>query len=1074
MKTILWAGACLLLLGCQSHLDHHTQYHKGWPDTAVSLSQLRESFVSPPVGYGNVPFYWWDGDSLDQQRLGEQLDLLADAPIDGLSVSYIHTHPGVDIEANAHGYGSFGKTDVGNPPVFSEAWWQLWNDYSAACARRGIGLGLDDYVVGWAGNGHYVDEVLQSDGFRDFQGRLVMVRKDTATVVPTDHVVTQNDSCWICTRPSPELHPDYGKRLIEVYFSRFEQRMDPSGREGMNYFFQDELQYALNLHSWCPDMPQQFRQIKGYDIVPHLPRLFANAVDTQTARIRLDYSDVVTRLAEERYFSPIYQWHNERGLIYGCDNVGRGLDPLSYLDYYRITSWFTAPGNDAPARGSSFRQTKVSSSIAHLYQRPRTWLEAFHSMGWDSNGEWMTRQLDHHLIAGGNLLCMHGLYYSTHGGWWEWAPPCFHFRMPYWPHMKEWLRYAQRMCYVLSQGTHVCDVAVLYPTEAMQAYPDIRPDAMFALTDSLSAHGIDYDYVDFASLQQAVIQDSTLLMGTEQYRVLIVPEQRMLHQATQRQIEAFAEAGGCVITDMGSAIEAISHAIATPDFACSAGYGKVLHRRIDDADIYMVMDVKQGDTLTLRATGRAELWDAKHGTISPLPVAQAGTNITRLVVPEMTGSSLLLTLSPGQPALSRGQAEEWVRGETIDIGGEWTTDIVPTMNNRWGDFRLPASDEMIGVEVREVNGQHYGYGPYFEVQSETDSWQPYRFSWQWGVKDSPGSQGYHGLKGKIDHRFLILDRGGRMAFRTRVLAPTDDIYDIEVDGVEPDVIAIDNQPLALRQVSLSAGWHSLLITYNHTRRQPYSLESMQGDTRDRRDRSSILLYSHDQTHRTLRNHLIYNPIGGHHETERLHFSTAPGTTAMDIKIAGQLKGISIDGTELTGASLQQQGDFWHVTMPAVNTHVAEVTLDVVPADSTPAEACLLEPIRLTCHEGRMPAGDWSLQGAMKYYSGGVRYNQTIRLEHIAAKTVLDLGDVDATCEVWVNGKRVDVLLNPPYRLDVTYYLQQGDNQLSVLVYSSLANHYQSIPSPYRGQPHAGLIGPVRMETYNRESTTNNK
>lgn len=197
-------------------------------------------------------------------------------------------------------------------------------------------------------------------------------------------------------------------------------------------------------------MPEEFMKRKGYSILPYLPALFENIGDI-TPKIRLDYAEVVTHLSEERYFKPIFDWHNERGLIYGCDNNGRGLEPLQYLDYFRMISWFTAPGNDAPAKGSSFRQTKVSNSITHLYQRPRTWLEAFHSMGWDSNGEWLTSQLEHHMIAGGNLLCLHGLYYSTHGGWWEWAPPCFHFRMPYWPHMKKWLKYAERLSFLLSQ-----------------------------------------------------------------------------------------------------------------------------------------------------------------------------------------------------------------------------------------------------------------------------------------------------------------------------------------------------------------------------------------------------------------------------------------------------------------------------------------------------------------------------------------------------------------------------------------------------------------------------------------------
>ena len=76
--------------------------------------------------------------------------------------------------------------------------------------------------------------------------------------------------------------------------------------------------------------------------------------------------------------------------------------------------------------------------------------------------------------------------------------------------------------------------------------------------------------------------------------------------------------------------------------------------------------------------------------------------------------------------------------------------------------------------------------------------------------------------------------------------------------------------------------------------------------------------------------------------------------------------------------------------------------------------------------------------------------------------MLDLGEVDATCEVSVNGKRVDVLLASPYRLDISRYVRRGRNRIEVLVYSSLSNHYQTIPSPYQGTPHAGLIGPVKL------------
>lgn len=110
----------------------------------------------------------------------------------------------------------------------------------------------------------------------------------------------------------------------------------------------------------------------------------------------------------------------------------------------------------------------------------------------------------------------------------------------------------------------------------------------------------------------------------------------------------------------------------------------------------------------------------------------------------------------------------------------------------------------------------------------------------------------------------------------------------------------------------------------------------------------------------------------------------------------------------------------------------------------------------------MPVGDWTQQGALKFYSGGVSYKHAFRLDDTRGPIRLDLGSVDATCEVAVNGRHVDVLINAPYVVDITDFVKAGDNEVEVLVYSSLANHYLTIPSPYKGRPHAGLLGPVRI------------
>lgn len=147
------------------------QKNKGYP---TANPDLRSEFVNPPKGYGNIPFYWWSGDRLNKERLKEQLEILSQSATDGFSVSYIHTDPEVDSVFNKNGYGLFGRTSPGNPPVFSEDWWNIWNWFSGECAQLGLGVGLDDYTIGWNGNGYYPDELDTMSVFQNYQGKLVI------------------------------------------------------------------------------------------------------------------------------------------------------------------------------------------------------------------------------------------------------------------------------------------------------------------------------------------------------------------------------------------------------------------------------------------------------------------------------------------------------------------------------------------------------------------------------------------------------------------------------------------------------------------------------------------------------------------------------------------------------------------------------------------------------------------------------------------------------------------------------------------------------------------------------------
>lgn len=98
---------CLFFLGGMAQ----EQRYNGYPSREGNID-IKENFADPPKGYGNIPFYWWNGDSLNRERLQEQLQILSEASTDGFSVSYIHSHPLVDVKLNSNGYGGFGKADL--------------------------------------------------------------------------------------------------------------------------------------------------------------------------------------------------------------------------------------------------------------------------------------------------------------------------------------------------------------------------------------------------------------------------------------------------------------------------------------------------------------------------------------------------------------------------------------------------------------------------------------------------------------------------------------------------------------------------------------------------------------------------------------------------------------------------------------------------------------------------------------------------------------------------------------------------------------------------------------------------
>ncbi len=720
------------------------------------------ALTSPDRRYGEVPFYWWNGAELDKNRLTEQLEALSEKGLAGVQINYAHLNGGGE---DSLPYGGHGKSIKGEPEQFSEEWWDFFSHAAHECERLGMSIGMGDYTIAWIGNGYFTDKVAHTPGMNAknlscekkilFMGDedsfgdevlAVITYKDMQCEAPViiyektkgvlNSVRGMCEAYIITEKTTPNsidpLNPDCGRLLVEYYFKEFERRLPDLKRGTLNYFFQDELMFGADVRTlWGENLRKGISEKYNYDVLGFLPHLFYHLGDI-TPKIRMDIADVKTELMEEYYFRPVFHYHNSRGLTYGCDQSGRGTDPGEFSDYFRTVRWFTAPGNDTPGRAADLIKVKVNSSIAHLYERERVWLEGYHSSGWGTTLESITAPTSDNFIFGANLLNLHGLYYSTDGGFFEWAPPDFHFRMPYWDDEKYWLDKYKRLSAILTTGTHRADTAIYYPVSSCDYGENHKScvENTFSCAKYLFSHGVDFDFIDFQSIENAFCENGRLVTKTEDYKALIFVSVDAIRYSAIKKAKELLECGGtvvfCGVTPYASERKGLNDSVlendireilshpkaaltATPEEALSFinsnitrsflpenpyGDEKVyVHSRIHgDSTLFFVRYAPKDSVCRFEAEGIPYLLDTDTGEVIRLTgtVATEGFSFVKMPLDAKKDTLILFTYDEidfDKEINTSGfcDGEE----KLIHLNGYWDFSLVPTLDNKYGDYYMP-------------------------------------------------------------------------------------------------------------------------------------------------------------------------------------------------------------------------------------------------------------------------------------------------------------------------------------------------------------------------------------------------
>jgi hypothetical protein len=319
---------------------------------------------------------------------------------------------------------------------------------------------------------------------------------------------------------------------------------------------------------WTDAFADRFEDALGYDLVPFLPFVFREGGESRytdllrgghgplryqleqgsAERVREDYEAVRASLFHDGFFLPLRQWTNERGVklrVQAYSGHGVSLDDYAVIDIPEV--------EDLNA-GGLFDFQKLASSAAHVTGNRVVSSESLVTLGAREltlDESWLL--MGRAFSAGINRAVHHGSAYPyTRVDEERWYPfggsPVFtldiHPGADAWAWLPELNRAHARLSYAMTRGTHVAELAWLFPKREVADRPVSKENAVTpgfgesALSKELRRAGYVYDRISPAMLTNASADGGRVDVGMASYAALLISD---LHAADPAMLEAVDE-----------------------------------------------------------------------------------------------------------------------------------------------------------------------------------------------------------------------------------------------------------------------------------------------------------------------------------------------------------------------------------------------------------------------------------------------------------------------------------------------------------------------------------------------------
>ncbi|MHB9037365.1 MAG: glycosyl hydrolase [Armatimonadota bacterium] len=528
----------------------------------------------------------------------------------------------------------------------------------------------------------------------------------------------------------------FGKTIRGIFTD--EPTLLPWHHNGSWYQQRDHARVVV----WNDLIEQEMTSRMGMSARDFLPHLFFD-VDDATPDVRRAFWQSVEDLYLKAFFNPYRGWcdqHNlqfvghallEEGLYLNTDfqaDITASLATMHIpgVDHLAQITEIPYGGGNLPMQLTNMQGEKLIASLGHWAGKETVLSETYGCAGWELTLEKMKWIADWQYSLGINMLCPHAMFYSIEGFRKTDAPPSENHE-PWWKYYRQFADYIGRLSYVMREGRHVAKVALFYPlkdfwgrhTVGKEFEKDrVVSDSFDLCASILPRLHYDYDILPEQALASAEINEGRIVIGSEEFEVLIAPIS-ITESAAGDKVREFVQAGGTwilppmtrkdpegdhlrkqaeMLSGAGKVIpvlagtldrDMVTYALDNalreaikPDVKIASPSGKLLtdvryvHREVDGKHVYFIIntsDQSAKSVISMEIMGSVEEWNLETGDIAPASNVERRDNrlCTQRELPPY--GSALFVVDP-QLEAQFNPARDIPRTELLVLPDEWRFD----------------------------------------------------------------------------------------------------------------------------------------------------------------------------------------------------------------------------------------------------------------------------------------------------------------------------------------------------------------------------------------------------------------